>query len=84
MVQDGGNPAFSRAIPHAVVGITPLSRVLLFGSFLGSRKEAKMEPELDPKRDRKRMPKRVFETGTRKLEPGNSNPKLELELDRRT
>ena len=49
----------------------------------------KMAPQIDhssmlPKRDQKRMPKRVFETGTRKLEPENSNSKLEVELNRRT
>jgi len=76
---DGGNPAFSRAIPHAMVGITPLLRVLLFGSFLGSRKGARMDSQMDPKWDRKRTTKRVFEIRTRKLEPGNSNPELELE-----
>ena len=49
---DGGNPAFSRAIPPAMVGITPLLRVVFFGSFLGSRKGTKMGPEMDPKRER--------------------------------
>ena len=69
MVQDGGNPASPRAVPHALVGITPLPRVLLFGSFLGSRKVPKMGAQMDPKRDRKRTSKRILETRTRKRLP---------------
>ena len=33
MVADGGNPAFPRAIPHAVVIIDLLLEVVLFGVF---------------------------------------------------
>ena len=84
MCQDATNPAFSRAIPHAMVGITPLLRVVFFGSFLGSRKGAKMDPQMDPKWDRKWIPERVPETRTLKLVPGNSNSKLELETRTRS
>ena len=90
MDPDCTNPAFPRAIPNAMVGITPLLRVHFFGSFLGPRKGLKLGPERDPKRDRKRIPKRVpeswnTETGTRKLEletrSSNSIVELDVELE---
>ena len=78
MVQRVTNPAFPRAIPHAIVGIDSLLRVLLFGSLPGSQKGPKMSPEMDPKRDRKWVTKWTREAtkngspkGYSTLEPGN-------------
>ena len=53
MCPDGPNPAFSRAIPHVVVGITPFPKVVIFGSFGESRNGLIWGPEMvsfgDPK-----------------------------------
>ena len=45
MVQDGGNPAFSRANALTMLRIDLLLLKLLFGSFPGSQKGPKMVPK---------------------------------------
>ena len=48
MSPDGAKPAFSRAIPHVVVGITLLLKVVIFGSFWESRNGLIWGPEMVP------------------------------------
>ena len=50
MDPDVPNPAFQQAIPHGMDGIGQLLQVVIFGSFPGSQKGAKMGPQMDPKR----------------------------------
>ena len=48
MCQDCTNPAFSRAIPHVGLGITPLLKVVIFGSVGESRNGLIWGPEMVP------------------------------------
>ena len=48
MCPDGETPAFQQAIPHVVVGITPLLKVVIFGSFGESRNGLIWGPEMVP------------------------------------
>ena len=59
MSHGGRNPPFSRAIPYVVVGICPLPKVVIFGSFGESRNGLIWGPEMIPFGDR-----RLIQLGT--------------------
>ena len=54
MDPDGSKPLFFVGSPHSMLGIQLLLKMVLFESFLGSRKVPKMGPQMDQKRDQKK------------------------------
>ena len=79
MVVDGPNPASQPAIPHAMLIIDLLDKVVFFGPQMGPR----MDPKMGPQRDRKWVPKwtrKGTENGSpkgySKLEPRNLDPEI--------
>ena len=84
MVQDCTKPAFPRAIPPRYARFLLIAQSGLFHVLSGIPKQTENGYPNGPEKGPKMTPERVLEPRTQKFGPGNSNSKLELELDRRT